>query len=122
MRPIKFKVWNKRTEKMYGPFTIPELCAGAAASGIAVDDTDLVFLQYTGLDDKAGVEIYEGDIVRECEEECPEDVYGTYQIDYSGNGFWPEGRDGNEFGFTSPDGGSDFYVLGNIYQHQDLIQ
>jgi len=73
MREIKFRAWDNKgkvildwlcirqsafnrgdTQLMYDVFTAPSF----------VDDCGFMLMQYTGLKDKNGKEIYEGDIVR----------------------------------------------------------
>jgi len=57
MREIKFRAWNDETKGMI-PDVQDELLIGAISS-----IPGLYLMQYTGLQDKNGVEIYEGDIV-----------------------------------------------------------
>jgi uncharacterized phage protein (TIGR01671 family) len=53
-RKFKFRVWDTKLQKMmsWNPF-------------IRFDDSEYVVQQFTGLSDKNGREIYEGDIVTE---------------------------------------------------------
>ena len=58
MREIKFRAWNKEKAKMDKNFRFDEF---NDVNDYFADD-DFVFMQYTGLKDKNGKEIYEGDI------------------------------------------------------------
>lgn len=62
MREIKFRAWNEVEEKMlnWNEF----LDTNMKNTFIAPESTGLILMQYTGLKDKNGKEIYEGDIVK----------------------------------------------------------
>lgn len=57
MREIKFRAWNKNNNMML------EWDEVMNEHFNAVYDTDAIFMQYTGLKDKNGTEICDGDIV-----------------------------------------------------------
>lgn len=59
MREIKFKVWNTHKKEWIVPAYTSFLDEGF---GIAINANDIL-MQYTGLKDKNGKEIWEGDII-----------------------------------------------------------
>jgi hypothetical protein len=59
MREIKFRAWNKKAHDYETGWAYPSQMVGP---GFAFDVPDhIVLMQYTGLKDKNGKEIYEGD-------------------------------------------------------------
>lgn len=120
MRTIKFRAWDATEEKMSEPFGIND---GASR------DAD-VLMQFTGLLDKNGREIYEGDILRftEVDEDSAlgaEETYTTEVKWFDGLAQWrvvfPSGqRTELHLVLQIPC----FYnqeVIGNIYEHKELL-
>ena len=62
MREIKFRAWHEERKEMYDNITFNNFDGYYLISGDCNID-DLKFMQYTGLKDKNGKEIYEGDIL-----------------------------------------------------------
>lgn len=110
MRTIKFRVWDTDSKKMLTPigFDLQSLIDGedyATLEGCEI-------MQFTGLLDKNGKEIYEGDII-EWKKPAQESTNSSWGI---GEIKW------NNTGFYIPGAGLDFTeIIGNIYQNPDLL-
>jgi uncharacterized phage protein (TIGR01671 family) len=64
MRPIKFRAWNGK--RMSKPFELKDAIVAVYTVGHGyrtIPFEDEIFMQFTGLLDKNGKEIYEGDVV-----------------------------------------------------------
>lgn len=127
MKETRFRAWDKENNTM---LTWEQLKSEADFSWFI--DEDLVFMQYTGVKDKRGVEIFDGDILTT--EQYPYQVEGEYNyhgvvewdkesagyivVKYVVNPLISGISNGMADRFEEVDG---FEVIGNIYQNKDLI-
>jgi uncharacterized phage protein (TIGR01671 family) len=68
MREIKFRAWDDKNKQMSRPLTLTDIARienreSWFYTSIGFEWHKLIWLQYTGLKDKSGNEIYEGDLL-----------------------------------------------------------
>lgn len=126
MRTIKFRFWNQLAKRFQPPskYAIDgegklvsyDYEAGAYDDPIDLSDSIIVPQQYTGLKDRNGKEIYEGDILKY--EPLGATIY--YEV------FWDEAN--GTWKNTKENGGNvgswfDLYeVAGNIFKNSELLK
>ena len=116
MRELKFRYWDDEKEKMFGPFSPLELGC--------VDEDYL--MQYIGVKDKVGNEIYEGDILRE-DKEWDNDEAFIGKVEFSAPKFaitWLKKDKGYTYSLgPGLFGELPYYTLiGNIYESPELME
>lgn len=126
MREIKFRCYNKKTQKMWDADSLRNMGGFALQSGHSSNDflvlpypsDDYVLMQYTGLKDKNGVEIYDGDILK-CFGDIAKVVWDSndalYRYVYNSGGE----RYMEILGTHSYE---HFEVIGNIYENPELLE
>ena len=124
MKP-KFRAWIK-TENCFADyiesirFYINEidLCWGGICESDCFDFKDVIFMQSTGLVDKNGKEIFEGDIVKMSKDVYSEPTY--YEVvRHRGGAYRLESKQhGCELWLRH----TDCEVVGNIYENPELLE
>lgn len=115
-REIKFRVWDKDKERFLTPIECSQLVirpfSGRVTDGATIPNVEL--MQYTGLKDKNGIEIYEGDILNVSNENSKWD---WKEVVIFHNGCFMNGDDDLliNLNFRSK-------VIGNIYENPELFE
>ena len=123
MREIKFRAWDKACDVMLVPEDANKWVMHgngcSAIDGVWATD-DLVLMQYTGLKDKNGVEIYEGDILSDQSFHNDFDLWrGTVTWNYGGYScISQEGE--KTLTYYAPE--TQCEVIGNIYENKELLE
>ena len=140
-REIKFRAWNYEEEWMSEPFNIFDLNrsvekyqVGDSYSAysiyhrsimedyIGLNKSDDVLMQYTGLKDKNGKDIFEGDIVQYlCQKETTQ-VLQTYVVVFDYDAFCKL-MDGEHYAFGFSQNGQLLKekVIGNVFENPELL-
>lgn len=132
MRDIKFRCWDTENKEM---LDIQELDYRDSYNGQPMirttmysdyyDTEDMILMQYTGLKDKNGKEIYEGDIIY-----CKKYIGGNWIEDCIEKGY--VNFNNGEFGLYRKQGyyqslykfkeyDYEFEVIGNMYDNPELL-
>lgn len=112
-REIKFRAWDLQDKKMWG---WKDIVFGMTSANDLFNTPHLIPMQYTGLRDRNGVEIYEGDIVR-----TP--LYGRRdcEVVFMKAGFYlllDTGIGTNLYPMTD----IDMEIIGNVFENPNLLE
>lgn len=104
MRQIKFRAWDKEQKRMVFDFETIPYFASRVITKYSIDDC----MQFTGLIDKNGKEIYEGDIINGWRVVIEPHSTGLRDSDNKWQGQIAHRSTGLE-------------VIGNIYENTELL-
>lgn len=126
MRVVKFRAWDKEIEKIYPVLKIDFVEEWVSMYSKITGRhynwlNNLVLMQYVGLQDKNGEEIYEGDVVsfKSAHSDCDYKTIGEV-VWYCGEAAFLVECNGEIFKHF--DEIREIEVLGNIYENPELLQ
>ncbi|EIY5795353.1 DNA-packaging protein [Enterococcus faecium] len=122
----RYRVWDKQTERMHIVSGIDFNDGLVSSVNIwhegwpwVLEPDEIVLMQSTGLKDKDGGDVYQGDIIR-CTRGCPHEVIwlekygGTF---FGGMPAWYLSGLSNGYAWTGRE-----EVIGNIYENPELLE
>ncbi len=106
MREIKFRAWDKSRNVMVNDVSTGTITIWNSFDNVSSEAKDCDFMQYTGLKDKNGKEIYEGDIVQFRDEGKKEYSSNIQEVTMHTGCYWSI---------------TDWTIIGNIYENPELL-
>lgn len=132
MRQIKFRAWDKKENCMVQSFTIEQFTQKQyPADDVTVEvkwtyyenAPELILMQFTGLKDESGVEIYEGDLItnhgvtNDMKQRIFVVVWNDEQARFSLHDKAANMKSGLDYA-----GGLQQEIIGNIHENSELLE
>ena len=132
-REIKFRAWNKKG-KCWITFGGVNYRYKNGTLDI-IDSDNLIYEQYTGLKDKNGKEIYEGDVVDirngvvflDSMRTKHDGGFGISEVIWGWSGFWARPLNGGQCAsmaefVTEKEDCKDVEIIGNVHENPELLE
>lgn len=122
MRELKFRAWDKVEKKMLfdaDPFALHVSGSNEPLLAKTHKNEDCIFEQYTGLKDKNGKEIYEGDILQDIDGDTATVIWRVQQAEWGIR--WSANKAEDSLSHRMLwDGLKE--VIGNIHENPELLE
>jgi uncharacterized phage protein (TIGR01671 family) len=118
MREIKFRIWNAQGQCMH---QWPELVEKNKIHLLNAKNPNYIVMQFTGLKDKNGIEIYEGDILNAYHSEFEESIVADVRFEnatFTIGKYWKDGA--HDWTSMEQYEQFDLEVIGNIHENPEL--
>lgn len=115
MREIKFRAWRPSTGQM-----LPALTLEGIARNLFLSDD--IQMEFTGLKDKNGIEVYDGDIIKSNDKWRFEVFWSDYSAGFSATYVGGSEKDPGFSPAITPTTMGVYEVIGNIYEDPELLE
>ena len=119
----KFRAWDKETKTMNG---MAEIYRNRNQEiELRPRDENIILMQSTGLKDKNGKEIFEGDIIRyniDVVDIKRHQTLGFYTVLDGREGFFGDGMSIDDFEEDAKEFSKTAEIIGNIYENPELLE
>lgn len=122
MKSVKFRAWDE-DGFMFTPDRISwsgeDAIVWGAGDTFGINGSTVELMQFTGLIDKNGVDVYEGDIVR-CKSKNYDDIIEG-EVYWCNTGYWAYDKTSGFDYILGMHGDGWIEVLGNVYENKELL-